>query len=377
MNNIGLVGVVENDTVTTEKILLGIIKHKVKHKWTLFSLDKIDKFLFNSWDVERQKIDALILFYDAAGLDKFPSLKNVPRVEICPDSINADVHTITYDDYQIGRAGAEHLLFCGYNFFAFAGCSGKLWSLERKQGFFDRLKEEGIDTVGSYDCSWTGWFSSPNYGRLLEWLKSLKYNTGIFVANDHMASIVLQQCKGAGKSVPDAAGVLGVNNDIICCESFSPPISTLALDLNTLGSAAARMVQNLIDHKEQDKILRLSMQNLILRESTKINEDRHIAQAIKLIHNHYSEGITVNEICDFIPASRTVLFKKFKKITGLTMHGKIMQVKLENAAYLLKYSSLLVGDISLECGFKNTQRFSEAFKKVYSISPGEFRKHYL
>lgn len=64
----------------------------------------------------------------------------------------------------------------------------------------------------------------------------------------------------------------------------------------------------------------------------------------------------------------------FKKAFGMTLHAYITEVKLRHARTLLAETYKTVSEISYETGFSNPSYFSEMFKKVYSLTPTEFRK---
>jgi len=65
------------------------------------------------------------------------------------------------------------------------------------------------------------------------------------------------------------------------------------------------------------------------------------------------------------------LFLQFTGERPLTyIHGK----RIERAQYLIATTSLSFSEIAEETGFENVPYFSKIFKKVTSLTPGEYKK---
>lgn len=69
-----------------------------------------------------------------------------------------------------------------------------------------------------------------------------------------------------------------------------------------------------------------------------------------------------------------MLSKKFKKETGLTFGSYIAKKRCEKAALLLKETALQVQEISNYVGYPDNNYFIKVFKKMYNMTPSEYRK---
>lgn len=97
----------------------------------------------------------------------------------------------------------------------------------------------------------------------------------------------------------------------------------------------------------------------------------------KYIMLNYQKEITITQLCEHFYCSKSTLINNFKKAYGLTVHQYILDYRLNKSLELLKNNKLTILEISLNCGFTDSNYFSKAFKHKYQISPTEYRKeHY-
>ena len=69
-----------------------------------------------------------------------------------------------------------------------------------------------------------------------------------------------------------------------------------------------------------------------------------------------------------------LLSRLIKKQTGLTFKELLQQKRFTKAAQLLNTTQLSISDIILAVGYDNTSYFYRTFKKLYGMSPHEFRE---
>ncbi len=92
--------------------------------------------------------------------------------------------------------------------------------------------------------------------------------TAIFAANDSMAIGVLFALRGAGVRVPEEIAVAGFD-DIPIARFASPPLSTVRLDIRTLGERAlARLLAEISGEGASHAVREVLPIRLVLREST-------------------------------------------------------------------------------------------------------------
>jgi AraC-like DNA-binding protein len=67
------------------------------------------------------------------------------------------------------------------------------------------------------------------------------------------------------------------------------------------------------------------------------------------------------------------LSRLFKKFGNTSFNSELKRIRISKAKEMLLNSSLLLDEITSQCGFTNTGYFIKSFKKSYGISPGAFR----
>lgn len=83
----------------------------------------------------------------------------------------------------------------------------------------------------------------------------------------------------------------------------------------------------------------------------------------------------VDELVHEIGMSRTKFFNKLKEITGQTPSEFIKEIRLNEAARLLKENPFLnISEIGDKVGFNSTQYFRKCFKEKYHLTPFEYRE---
>ena len=66
----------------------------------------------------------------------------------------------------------------------------------------------------------------------------------------------------------------------------------------------------------------------------------------------------------------------FKKETGEGFAKYLTRVRMERAKELLQETNLPVAEICSQVGYSDLKHFNQTFKKVTSLSPGQYRKLY-
>ncbi len=102
----------------------------------------------------------------------------------------------------------------------------------------------------------------------------------------------------------------------------------------------------------------------------------YIPEAIRLMNNGISQGITVDEIAHKLNISRAYLRNIFYKRTGVSPQQYLMQLKMQRAEFLLKkpYS---ITEVAMASGYNDVLQFSRMFSKYHGISPTGYRKEFL
>lgn len=108
--------------------------------------------------------------------------------------------------------------------------------------------------------------------------------------------------------------------------------------------------------------------------STSRMSDYYIKEAINYIEQNFQNNITIEDIAGVCGINRSYFGKIFKSSTGRSPQEFLMGYRMVKATELLKLTSLSIADIGSAVGYENQLHFSRAFKKIYGVSPREWRK---
>lgn len=124
----------------------------------------------------------------------------------------------------------------------------------------------------------------------------------------------------------------------------------------------------------QGWLRKLSMQAIQLLNEKQSLMHPYVLKAIEIIHNNYSQDISLKTISARFNVSPAYMGQLFKTQTNKYFNDYLAAVRLQNAKKLVGESDLKVSDIARKTGFASQTYFNRLFKRVYGTSPGEFRQ---
>ena len=101
-----------------------------------------------------------------------------------------------------------------------------------------------------------------------------------------------------------------------------------------------------------------------------------ISESIKYMSSHFSEKITIDDLCAVAAMSRSVYMENFKAITGDSPIKFLTKVRLHMAKGCLITSELSISEIATKVGFYDKSRLIHAFNELFGISPLAMKKDF-
>ncbi|MBU5673560.1 AraC family transcriptional regulator [Paenibacillus brevis] len=144
-----------------------------------------------------------------------------------------------------------------------------------------------------------------------------------------------------------------------------------------------KMIMMRIENREADDDLHLQVMlyrifEMLSRPLAEGGEDQDWLSACLLyMQSHYTEGITVADLAEFIGMHRSHLSSRFKRSTGMSPREFLIKLRMERAGEMLLNRSLSITDISLSLGYTDLYTFSRAFGTYYGVSPTAYRNDLL
>ncbi len=99
-----------------------------------------------------------------------------------------------------------------------------------------------------------------------------------------------------------------------------------------------------------------------------------ILQAAKYMTGHYEQKLTQDMLAKISGYSPNYFSRRFKETTGMGAHEYLQIIRLKNAAEKLRTTEESVLEVALSVGFNDANYFKDAFKKMYGLSPRNYRK---
>ncbi len=102
----------------------------------------------------------------------------------------------------------------------------------------------------------------------------------------------------------------------------------------------------------------------------------YVEQAKNYIRINYMNAITAENVAASVGVSLRYLSRLFKEATGGGVQDFLIKTRLGHAKRFLS-QGLSVNEAAFQSGFNDAFHFSKAFKKVFGISPSEYKKQSL
>lgn len=100
----------------------------------------------------------------------------------------------------------------------------------------------------------------------------------------------------------------------------------------------------------------------------------YIAYLQRYIESNYTRPLTLEHLASFANISKYHLSREFKKYTGFSPNEYLIELRLDRAKFLLKNSSLPIGQVAAISGFSSYPNFLKLFKERTDMTPGGYRK---
>lgn len=285
---------------------------------------------------------------------------------------------ISINSKATGICGADYLYGQGFQKFAFCGFPNRIWSKHRETAFAERVEDLGfscrIYPAGNREIP-----LEKEQGRLKKWLLSLPQGTALMACDDDRARQILDICEQEQIRIPRDLAVLGAADDELLCELSSPPLSSIAFNLEEAGFEAMKMVAGLIDGSiEKAGQILVDPLWVTTRLSTDCiaQKDKMITEALRFIRRNCFRPIGVVDVVRHVDVSRRTLENRFFTATGRTVMEDIIHQRIERAKQLLASTDEPIVRVGTISGFVNYRSMLHAFNKYEKCTPKEYRRNH-
>lgn len=110
---------------------------------------------------------------------------------------------------------------------------------------------------------------------------------------------------------------------------------------------------------------------ILSRENSRV---RDIAvSALKVINEHFKEDLSLLSVAEMLSVTPQYLSYSFKQSLGVNFSQYLSCTRIKYAASMMENTHETITNICFESGFGNFSHFSRSFRKLYGISPREYR----
>ncbi|WP_234414440.1 helix-turn-helix domain-containing protein [Paenibacillus sp. CAA11] len=99
-----------------------------------------------------------------------------------------------------------------------------------------------------------------------------------------------------------------------------------------------------------------------------------VQKSIHYMETHLDEEIGLAEVASHAGLSPYHFHRVFRREVGMTVTDYIRTRRLSYAAGALRHSDHPILEISMDCGFESQEAFTRAFKRMFGMPPGRYRK---
>ncbi|MCQ6562414.1 helix-turn-helix transcriptional regulator [Paenibacillus mendelii] len=100
-----------------------------------------------------------------------------------------------------------------------------------------------------------------------------------------------------------------------------------------------------------------------------------IRRSLDYIERHMTQRITLKELSKQAVFSNAQFYRIFNSMVGFTVADYTRRRRLTRAALDLIHTDKRILDIAFEYRFQSQEAFTRAFKKLFTMTPGEYRKY--
>ncbi|WP_052121781.1 XylR family transcriptional regulator [Gallibacterium genomosp. 2] len=352
-----------------------------KTAWNVFLEDD---FIHRELSLDQRHLDGIIADFDNPELVQKLQHCPIPVVAVGssyqnPQHYPQNVPYIATDNDAILQVAFEHLQRKGINHFAFYGLPNpgfQHWSNERRMAFERIMKNNNYqpEIYLGQETHADNWQQAQQ--QLSEWITALPKHTGIIAVTDARARHLLQTCELLDIPVPDQLCIIGIDNEELIQAFSRVSLSSVVQGTKNMGYQAAKLLHAQLENRPikqyQYLIPPLRIESRTSTDYRSI-QDPLVIQALHYIRVNACSGIKVEQVLDYVKASRSNLENRFRIETGKTIHQILHNEKMNKAKQLLTDTDIAIQEIAEICGYPSVQYFYFVFKKEFNQTPNEYR----
>jgi LacI family transcriptional regulator len=323
--------------------------------------------------------DGIIIHVPSQAVGRLVAGLGIPAVNVSGLVDGIALPRVGVDDEAIGRLAARHLRDLALGSFAVVVDAGHAAARRRELAFRAELGAAGhaVRVLRLRRCD-----GVPDAGRMLldpaagRWLAALPRPCGIFAYHDALAFQVVEALCRSGRTVPDDAAVLGVDDDDLVCALARPPLSSVALPSEQVGARAAAVLDGLLRGARAPAApLLLPPVRVVARQSTDPVAGGDAAVAAFLAHLRAGgAAAAIGPAVRAAGVSRRTLERRLRVAIGRGPAQELRRRRFARAQQLLAGGDLPLAEVARRAGFADAKRLALVFRRLAGTTPSAWRR---
>jgi LacI family transcriptional regulator len=325
-------------------------------------------------------------YYDGViGRIKFAAYEEItrhgiPHVNSWYGSEIKDIPSVFPDMEHAGRIAAQHLIERGFR---------SIVNIDNKNDKASDAFFEGVMSVLSTykvprkrylvtrEVSVDSEFWLKFNDDIDKWCNEWEPPLAVCCSMSHLGFKISRRIIESSFRIPDDIALVCGFNEHAFCESHSPLISSVDMDMEKNGYEAARLLDRQFKGEIlEEKIIFVPPVGLIARESTDTFaiEDKNVKMAMRFIADNINSNINVSDVVDSVSISRRTLELRFNNIIGYTIIDEINRLRITSMKRLLIESDSNLNKLYMQTGFSSSKHMRRTFKRYTGMTPSEYRE---
>lgn len=105
-------------------------------------------------------------------------------------------------------------------------------------------------------------------------------------------------------------------------------------------------------------------------------QDPKISKVLRLIHDRYTENISIELLAGEVYLSRSAFIERFTRLVGESPISYLTAWRMQKSILLLRSNRQTIDRVAENVGYSSAESFSRAFKRHFNISPQEARQNH-
>ncbi len=173
--------------------------------------------------------------------------------------------------------------------------------------------------------------------------------------------------------------VVGVDDDLSKCETTIPTLTSVRIDVEGGGYAAAEALEECIRSGRKRVADRLfGVAHLVRRTSSRQLRipDSRVLFALEVIRRGVQDGIGIGseDVARAVQMPLRTLHRRFLKAVGHTLGHEVREMRFEQAKRKLAVPGSSIDSVASFCGYDSASTLRKLFVRRLGSSPSHWRK---